>query len=129
MEKVGLVGAEMAFGTVQHVFQTLYEGRAVALGYMRYHRFMELAVPQHKKLTWAAGDRIVVIIRKVLGDEDASDDEYEGKRGSVTTLEEAKAIAAKKEQRDATEGKKSAPPPKGSAGSKSSTKKGVGSSI
>ena len=51
MEKVGLVGAEMAFGTVQHVFQTLYEGRAVALGYMRYHRFMELAVPQHKKVS------------------------------------------------------------------------------
>jgi hypothetical protein len=112
VEKLGFVGVEMAFGTLQHVFQTLYRGRAIVLGYMKGIG-LEIAVPQHLRITWEEGDRIVAIIRRQLGDDLDDDDdddddddeegherskaEFKGKRGSKATPAEAKAIARAKE--------------------------------
>ena len=94
VEKLGVLDRSMQFGTLQHIFQKMYVGRAIALGYLRGAE-LRLSVPQHEKFTWVAGDRIITIIRRDINEsiEDidrAEGNVFRGKRGSVISAEEAK---------------------------------------
>lgn len=86
VEKLGFAGKSMLFGTLQQVFQAMYDGRGIVLGYM-VGPDLKLAVPQHTKMTWHYGDRLVTIIRRKVGDDD---DEENGGNAQPSTYNPTK---------------------------------------
>ena len=61
---LGIEGSTVTIGAVQHILSTVYDGRALCIGFVEGDD-IRLAPPPRKKVKWDKGDRAICVIRRL----------------------------------------------------------------